>query len=139
MSYNIGRRRNEIGVRMAVGAEQFHVLRMMPGEVAIFIVAGIAPGLVGAISGTRFLASFLYGVKPIDLTTPAAACMIPAAAGVIYRSRLGQVSAAAKDWGRISGIRTLKRADGGCRSMSSLSTMRTLTPRAAGIRLRYLM
>ncbi|MCU1262224.1 MAG: permease [Bryobacterales bacterium] len=83
MSYNVARRRNEIGIRMAVGAEQYRVLRMVLGEVAILIVAGLALGLAGAISGTRFLASFLYRLKPNDPTTLAAACMILAAATVV--------------------------------------------------------
>ncbi|HXB72448.1 MAG TPA: ABC transporter permease [Candidatus Acidoferrales bacterium] len=83
MSYNVARRRNEIGIRMALGAEQARVLRMVLGEVAILIVAGLALGLAGAISGTRFLASFLYRLEPNDPTTLAAACVILAAAAVV--------------------------------------------------------
>jgi putative ABC transport system permease protein len=83
MSYNVARRRNEIGIRMALGAEQSRVLRMVLGEVAILIVAGLALGLAGAISGTRFLASFLYRVKPNDPTTLAVACVILGAAAVV--------------------------------------------------------
>jgi ABC-type antimicrobial peptide transport system permease subunit len=83
MSYNVARRRNEIGIRMALGAEQSRVLRMVLGEVAILIVGGLALGLAGAISGMRFLASFLYRVKPNDPTTLAAACVILAAAAVV--------------------------------------------------------
>jgi putative ABC transport system permease protein len=83
MSYDVARRRNEIGIRMALGAEQSQVLRMVLGEVAILIVAGLALGLAGAISGTRFLASFLYRLEPNDPTTLAAACIILAAAAVV--------------------------------------------------------
>jgi predicted permease len=82
-SYNVARRRNEIGIRMALGAERSRVLRMVLGEVAILIVAGLALGLAGAISGTRFLASFLYRVEPNDPTTLAAACVILAASAVV--------------------------------------------------------
>jgi ABC-type antimicrobial peptide transport system permease subunit len=83
MSYNVARRRNEIGIRMALGAEQSRVLRMVLGEVAILIVAGLALGLAGAISGTRFLASFLYRLEPNDPATLAAACAILVASAVI--------------------------------------------------------
>jgi len=82
-SYSVARRRNEIGIRMALGAERSRVLRMVLGEVAIVIVAGVALGLAGAISGTRFLASFLYGLEPNDPTTLGAACVILAASAVI--------------------------------------------------------
>jgi predicted permease len=66
MSYNVARRRNEIGIRMALGAEQSHVLRMVLREVAILIVVGLAIGLGAAIGTTRFVESFLYGMKPND-------------------------------------------------------------------------
>jgi ABC-type antimicrobial peptide transport system permease subunit len=55
---------------------------MVLSEVALLIAAGLAVGLAGAVSGTRFLASFLYRVKPNDPTTLAAACVILAAAAV---------------------------------------------------------
>jgi ABC-type antimicrobial peptide transport system permease subunit len=66
MSYNVARRRNEIGIRMALGAEQSHVLRMVLREVAILIVVGLTIGLGAAIGTTRFVESFLYGMKPND-------------------------------------------------------------------------
>jgi predicted permease len=66
MSYNVARRRNEIGIRIALGAEQSRVLRMVLGEVAVLGAAGLGIGLGAAIGATRFLASFLYGMKPND-------------------------------------------------------------------------
>jgi predicted permease len=66
MSYNIARRRNEIGIRMALGAEQSRVLRMVLREVAILIGTGLAIGLCAAMGATRFVASFLYGTKAND-------------------------------------------------------------------------
>jgi putative ABC transport system permease protein len=66
MSYNIARRRNEIGIRMALGAQQSRVLRMVLREVAILIGIGLAIGLSAAIGVTRFIASFLYGTKAND-------------------------------------------------------------------------
>jgi putative ABC transport system permease protein len=66
MSYNVARRRNEIGIRMALGAEHSRVLRMVLREVAILIGAGLAIGLGAAIGATRLIASFLYGTKAND-------------------------------------------------------------------------
>ena len=66
MSYNVVRRRNEIGIRMALGAEQSRVLRMVLGEVAILIGVGLAVGIGAALATTRLVASFLYGLQPND-------------------------------------------------------------------------
>jgi putative ABC transport system permease protein len=66
MSYNVVRRRNEIGIRMALGAEQSRVLRMVLEEVAILVGVGLLVGLGAAAATTRFVASFLYGVNSND-------------------------------------------------------------------------
>jgi ABC-type antimicrobial peptide transport system permease subunit len=66
MAYNVARRRNEIGIRMALGAEQSRVLRMVLGEVALLIGIGLVIGLGAALATTRFVASFLYGIKSND-------------------------------------------------------------------------
>jgi predicted permease len=66
MSYNVARRRNEIGIRMALGAEQSQVLRMVLREVAILICIGLAIGLGATFGTTRFVESFLYGTKARD-------------------------------------------------------------------------
>jgi predicted permease len=83
MSYNVARRRNEIGIRMALGAEQARVLRMVLGEVAILIVAGLALGVAAAVSSTRLLASFLYRLEPNDPTTLVTACVVLAVAAIV--------------------------------------------------------
>ena len=75
MSYNIARRRNEIGIRMALGAQQSRVLRMILREVAILIGLGLAIGLFAALGTTRFVASFLYGMKANDPWTLALAAV----------------------------------------------------------------
>ena len=82
MSYNVARRRNEIGIRMALGAEKSQVLRMVMGEVGVLIGSGITAGLGVTLAATRLLASLLYGVRPNDpMTLFLAAGVLAAAAG----------------------------------------------------------
>ena len=69
MAYNVARRRNEIGIRLALGAERQRVLRMIVGEVGRLVVPGLALGLAGALAGGRLVESFLYGVRPGDPAT----------------------------------------------------------------------
>jgi len=68
-SYNVARRRNEIGIRMALGAGQSCVLRMVLNELALLIGIGLVVGLGVALATTRFVASFLYGLQPNDPLT----------------------------------------------------------------------
>jgi len=82
VSYSVARRRNEIGIRMALGAEKSRVLRMVMGEAAVLIGAGLAAGLGVTLAATRLVESFLYGVQPNDpLTLFLAAGVLAAAAG----------------------------------------------------------
>jgi len=69
MSYNVARRRNEIAIRMALGAEQAGVVRTVLREVLLIVGVGLAVGLALAIAVTRFVASFLYGLTPNDPLT----------------------------------------------------------------------
>ena len=95
MSYNVARRRNEIGIRMALGAEQSRVLRMVLREVAILIVIGLAIGLGAAIGTTRFVESFLYGMKPNDPWTlalsAAVLALVAALAGFLPARRASRL------------------------------------------------
>jgi predicted permease len=82
MSHNVARRRNEIGIRMALGAHPSRVLRMVLGEAAVLIGIGAAVVLAAAIGTTRFVASFLYGMNandPWTLTVAAAVLILVAA------------------------------------------------------------
>jgi ABC-type antimicrobial peptide transport system permease subunit len=83
MSYNVARRRNEIGIRMALGAEQSRVLRMVLGEVAILIGVGLMVGLSAALAATRLVASFLYSLHPNDPWTLGTAAAMLATVGAI--------------------------------------------------------
>jgi putative ABC transport system permease protein len=66
MSQGVEQRRREIGVRMAVGADRAHILRLIISRVAAIAVGGIAVGLVCAVPAMRLLAALLYQVQPTD-------------------------------------------------------------------------
>ena len=69
LSYTVSQRTNEIGLRMALGAEQGTVVRSVVREALATAVAGIAVGLAAAFALTRLIASFLYEVSPTDPAT----------------------------------------------------------------------
>jgi predicted permease len=69
LAYSVSRRTNEIGIRMALGAEAGSILRMVLGESLIVVAIGLAVGVPAALVCGRFIASQLYGVPPNDLWT----------------------------------------------------------------------
>jgi ABC-type antimicrobial peptide transport system permease subunit len=83
MSYNVARRRNEIGIRMALGAQQSRLLRMVLGEVAILIGIGLAVGFGVALATTRLVATFLYGLNPNDPRTLGLAAVVLAGVALL--------------------------------------------------------
>jgi putative ABC transport system permease protein len=65
----VTRRTREIGVRMALGADPRRVAMLVLGQGVGLAAGGIALGLAGAAGSTRFIASWLYGVPPLDPRT----------------------------------------------------------------------
>jgi len=76
LSYLVGQRTPEIGVRMALGAQRLDVLRMVLGDGARMMLVGAAIGLVAALALTRLMASMLFGVRPTDPITFAAVVVL---------------------------------------------------------------
>jgi macrolide transport system ATP-binding/permease protein len=66
VSYNVARRTGEIGIRMALGAPRGGVMRMVLREVLVLAAMGLAIGMATALGTSKFVASFLYGMKPND-------------------------------------------------------------------------
>jgi predicted permease len=69
IAYVVGQRTQEIGIRMALGAQRVHVLGMILGNGARLIVAGLGAGMVAALALTRLMASLLFGVTATDPAT----------------------------------------------------------------------
>jgi putative ABC transport system permease protein len=72
MSYSVSQRRNEIGIRIALGAVKADIFRLVVGQAALLVAIGLALGGAGALMATRLLRSLLYEVDIWDPFTFAA-------------------------------------------------------------------
>jgi predicted permease len=75
-AYDATRRTTEIGIRIALGAQRFDVVRLVVRETLIVVAAGAAIGLALAGAGSRLVKSVLFGVQPGDPLTIAAALFV---------------------------------------------------------------
>ncbi|MGH9727985.1 MAG: FtsX-like permease family protein, partial [Candidatus Acidiferrales bacterium] len=89
ISYWVKQRTQEIGVRMALGAQRANIFALVIGRGLALIIAGLVIGVAGALAVTRVLAGMLFGVRPADAPTyivvalllggvALAACYLPA-------------------------------------------------------------
>jgi putative ABC transport system permease protein len=69
MAYSVAQRTREIGIRIAMGAPQQNVVRLILGQGAKLALAGVLLGLVGALALANVMASLVFGVSPRDITT----------------------------------------------------------------------
>jgi putative ABC transport system permease protein len=69
IAFLVAQRRQEIGVRMALGADKYDILTLVMGSSLRLILIGTVLGLVGALATTRLLTSLLYGIRPNDPVT----------------------------------------------------------------------
>ncbi len=83
MTYLILRRSNEIGIRMALGADPGTITRMILGEAVHLLVIGLGVGLVLALLAARAVSALVFGLKPHDPLTIAMAVGLLSAAAVV--------------------------------------------------------
>jgi predicted permease len=76
MSYNVARQTREIGVRMALGAKREDVARMVLKDAGVLVGIGLAVGIAVSLLGAKIVGSLLFGVKPRDPMTLAAASVV---------------------------------------------------------------
>jgi putative ABC transport system permease protein len=69
MSYVVSQRTHEIGIRLALGAQPWNIVRLIAGQGLKLTFMGLALGLAGAIALTRALSPFLYGISAVDPLT----------------------------------------------------------------------
>jgi len=83
ISYTVAQRTNEIGVRMALGAQRSGVVRLILGEVAVLIAIGVVVGVGLTLAGSKAASSLLFGLKPHDPLTLVLAIVILGAIGFV--------------------------------------------------------
>lgn len=83
ISYGVGRRTHEIGVRLSLGASEHHVVRYFVTGGLLLTGIGIGLGVVGAALATRLMANMLFGVEPLDPTTFAAVAVVAALVAIV--------------------------------------------------------
>ena len=69
ISYSVGERRHELGLRLALGAQRGQVLVLVLRQAMVLSLVGLMFGVAGSFAATPLLAKFLYGVKAHDLLT----------------------------------------------------------------------
>ena len=69
ISYSVGERSHELGLRMALGAQPRHVAKLILGQAMTLSFLGVMIGVAGPFAAAHSLARFLYGVRPHDVLT----------------------------------------------------------------------
>lgn len=82
MSYGVASRRNDIGVRIALGSTRARIVRLVLGEVGRLLTAGIGIGALLTLAAAKFISAFLYGVEPWDPTILAFSMLVLCLVGV---------------------------------------------------------
>jgi len=102
LSYTVEQRRQEMGIRMALGARPRDVIGLVLGEGLRLAALGLALGLLGAWAATRLLAALLFGVQPTDPAT------FLTVAGLVVAAALAATVAPAVRAARVDPARTLQ-------------------------------
>jgi ABC-type antimicrobial peptide transport system permease subunit len=69
VTYAVAQRTREIGIRIALGAQPGHVVRLLLRQASAFVLAGIATGVLAALGATRVLRAMLFQTAPTDVAT----------------------------------------------------------------------
>ncbi len=83
MSYSVARRRNELGVRIALGAVRARVVRLVLSEVGVVVIAGLIIGAAAARLATTQVSSLLYGTEPTDPVVYVSAALLLATVALL--------------------------------------------------------
>ena len=102
MSYSVTRRTREVGIRMALGAQGGDVVRMVVREAMVPVTIGVAAGVAGALTLSRFVGSLLYGVAGAD------AISIVLAAALLLAVALGAAAIPARRAARVDPLTALR-------------------------------
>ena len=76
MSYSVARRTSEIGIRMAIGATRFTIIKMVIRGALTQVLAGLAFGTLASLYAGHLMSSLLYQVSGFDPQAPAGACAV---------------------------------------------------------------
>ena len=95
MAFVVARRRKELGLRLALGADRALVLWLVMKEVLVLLAIGLAIGVPAALGLGRYVSSQLYGIDPNDpwiaVTTVILLALVSAAAGMIPAHRASRI------------------------------------------------
>jgi macrolide transport system ATP-binding/permease protein len=83
ISYSVGQRTREIGIRMALGAQRGSIYSLVMGEATWLAAVGVVMGTCCSLAASLLLRSMLFGVTPWDLRTIASVALVLAAAGLL--------------------------------------------------------
>jgi ABC-type antimicrobial peptide transport system permease subunit len=87
MSYTVERRRNEIGIRIALGADRNAVVAMVMREAITLVAAGVVVGALAAFGAAKWASTLLFGLRPGDpvtmITAILALCLVAALASYV--------------------------------------------------------
>ena len=82
-AYSVARRRRELGIRLALGADRRTIVEFVLRRVAVVVFGGIALGVVVSVWASQFVSTLLYGITPRDPVTFAGTVMILAGVGAL--------------------------------------------------------
>ena len=95
MAFVVARRKKELGIRLALGAQPASVIWLVMREVLLLLAIGLAVGIPAAIGAGRYVSAQLYGIQPHDpliaVSTMVLLAVVSAAAGLIPARRASRI------------------------------------------------